>query len=186
MPGEELLISIKMILEELLESEKNMSVTKENIENKIGWFNNEVVRIKNSFQLWISELGHQITAQEVEITKTEEPSGTYKTKQFDFIMDGSVKISLIPYGIWIIGAKGRIDIHGPSGTEKLLFFATGGPGVSGEINVGRESENGIKKINQGYFDNVDEENWYWYDDSSYRKVAKFSKEIINSLLERLQ
>ena len=69
-----------------------MSVTKENIENKISWFNNEVVCIKNSFQLWISELGHQIITQEVEITKTEEPSGTYKTKQFDFIIDGSAAI----------------------------------------------------------------------------------------------
>lgn len=161
-----------------------MAVTREHIQAEIDWYNQQVVSVKNKLEQWLKEQGHKVTASENEITKNEELSGPYKTKQFNFVIDNDIKISLIPYGIWLIGAKGRIDISGPSGTEKLLFFFSGGPGMTTEMNDG--SGRIIERSSHKYFDNVDEENWYWYDDSTYRKVSKFTKDIVQPLLERLQ
>lgn len=141
-----------------------MTVTSEDIKSEIKWYNEELVSVKDKLESWLIELGYKVTVSEIEVIKNEGLSGPYKAKQFDFIIDDTLKISLLPSGIWLIGAKGRIDISGPSGSEKLLFFFSGGPGMT----------------------NIDEENWYWYDDSSYRKVVTFSKEIVQPLLERLQ
>ena len=161
-----------------------MEATREEIEAEIQWFNHQVFEVKEKMSKWLEELGHHMSFQEKEITKIEEASGPYKARQFDILIDSTMTISLIPYAIWIIGAKGRIDIKGPSGIEKLVFFFPGGPGITTEIRDG--GGNVINKSIHGFFSTIDEAGWYWYDDSSYRKVSKFSKEIIEPLLERLQ
>ncbi len=162
--------------------EGKMSATEVKISDRIQWYNNEVVIVQENFRRWLADLGYEVTVEEQVIEKNEELSGAYTTKRFDFTLGEGFKVSLIPYAIWIIGAKGRIDISGPSGTEKLLYFFTGGPGMSMKIHDG----NSVEKSSYRYFEDVDEDAWYWYDDSSYRKVAKFSKEIVIPLLERLQ
>jgi len=161
-----------------------MTVEREKIEAQIEWYNGEVESVKTRLMKWLKEFGHQVTISEQKITITEELSGPYRAFRYDFLIDESLKVSLIPNGIWIVGAKGRIDLIGPSGTEKLVYFFVGGPGISTETKDG--SGKVIEKSSHGYFDNVDEENWYWYDDSTYRKVVKFTKDVVEPILERLQ
>ncbi len=36
------------------------------------------------------------------------------------------------------------------------------------------------------FQNVRKQGWYWYDDSSYRRVAKLNREVVEAILERVQ
>ncbi|MEI6389002.1 MAG: hypothetical protein WCQ50_20525 [Spirochaetota bacterium] len=150
---------------------------------EIEWFNKENVAIKDQLISWLRELGHETETTENTATREEEISGEYDVKEYTIKIDKSLQIQIKPYGIWIIGAKGRIDIHGPSGYEKIVYFLPGGPVPETEIKTGDKA---IKKSTKAYFKTVDSEGWYWYDDSSYRKVAKFSKEIIEPLLERLQ
>lgn len=161
-----------------------MAVPREAIENEISWFNQQVQTFKNHFSEWLNELGHTVDISEDELTKVEEQSGPYKVNQYIFQIDKELKISIKPFGIWIIGAKGRIDVSGPSGSEKFIFLSVSDLGMASEIkhSNGRVNGHGSHRL----FKNVDEDNWYWYDDSSYRQVSKFSKEIIEPLLERLQ
>ncbi len=156
----------------------------ESILKEIEWYNSEILSIKEKIENWLKEFGHNVSCTQTEITNTEEISGDYKTYQFNFCIDGNINITLIPYGIWIIGARGRIDIKGSSGSEKLVYFSAGGPGTKIEVKTATGTV--IEKSSHRYFDNVEEDSWYWYDDSSYRKVVKFSKEIIETLLERIQ
>ncbi|MBF0200769.1 MAG: hypothetical protein HQK66_05555 [Desulfamplus sp.] len=161
-----------------------MSIPREKIEHEISWFNGEVQKFKDLFITWLRELGHKVEIFEENLEKVEELSGPYKTKQYNLQIDGELNLLLRPYAIWLIGAKGRIDVTGPSGSEKFVFLTVGVPGIINEI----KDSNGavIKQSSRQFFKNVDETNWYWYDDSSYRRVSKFSKEIIEPLLERLQ
>lgn len=161
-----------------------MSVSREEIDQKIYWFNQEVERFKALLCTWIQESGHEVEMFEEEVTKVEELSGPYNVKQYTLLIDRDIRISIKPFGIWLIGAKGRIDVSGPSGSEKFVFLSIGGPGVATEAK--NSSGRVIEKAGRSVFKNVDEENWYWYDDSSYRNVSKFSKEIVEPLLERLQ
>jgi len=161
-----------------------MSVPREKIEQKITWFNQEAEQFKSLLCAWIQELGYKVDVSEKEVTKVEEISGPYKIIQYSLLIDQELEINIKPFGIWLIGAGGRIDVSGPSGAEKFVYLSTGGPGIATET----KDSNGrvIEKTGRSFFKNVDEENWYWYDDSSYRKVSKLSKEIVEPLLERLQ
>ena len=161
-----------------------MSVPREKIEQKITWFNQEAEQFKAVLCAWIQELGHKVEVSEKEVTKVEELSGPYKIKQYNLLIDHDLIIDIKPFGIWLIGAGGRIDVSGPSGAEKFVYLSTGGSGMTTEIKD--SSGRVIEKTGRSFFNNVDEENWYWYDDSSYRKVSKLSKEIVEPLLERLQ
>jgi hypothetical protein len=89
-------------------------------------------------------------------------------------IDKKINLCLVPYEIWIVAAKGRVDISGPSGSEKLVYLSRGGPATSVEITSGNHSE----KTTHRDFNSIDEEGWYWYDDSTIRKMIKLSKEIL--------
>ncbi len=161
-----------------------MAVTKEYIKSEINWFNSELRKLKENLEEWLIELGHQISVDEKEITNIEDLSGNYTTTDYTFLIDNELRVILHPFGIWLIGAKGRIDLIGPSGKEKLIYLLAEGPGIKSETK--NSSGNVIKKRHHRYFDNVDTDGWYWYDDSSYRKVEKFREEMVSPLLERLQ
>ena len=161
-----------------------MAVAKSVIDAEIKWYNEQITLVKDNIVKRLKELGHTVEIKDINIKRKEELSGTYDTHQFDLIIDNDLKISLIPYGIWIVGAKGRIEINGPAGSEKLVYFLKGGPAISTEIK--NESGTHVEKQTHKYFNNVDDEDWYWYDDSSYRKVTKFTKEIVDPLLETIQ
>lgn len=161
-----------------------MTPSRSTIAADISWFNQEIDQFKSHFLTWLSELGHTADESRTQITNTEEPSGPYETARYALKIDNSLDISIKPVGIWLIGAKGRIDVLGPSGSEKFIFLSTGGPSISTDIKdpKGNIIENRSRKL----FKNVNDDGWYWYDDSSYRKMTRFSKEIIEPLLERLQ
>lgn len=161
-----------------------MNVTREKIEQKISWFNQEAEQFKSLLCTWIQELGYEVDVSEEEITKVEEISGSYKIKQYNLMIDHGLKIDIKPFGIWLIGAGGRIDVSGPSGAEKFVYLSADEPGIAKEIKD--SSGRVVERTERSFFKNVDEENWYWYDDSSYRKISKLSKEIVEPLLERLQ
>jgi hypothetical protein len=36
------------------------------------------------------------------------------------------------------------------------------------------------------FQRIEEAGWYWYDHSSYRRVAKLNSEVVEAILERVQ
>lgn len=135
-----------------------MAVVDTEILAEIAWFNGQFVHLKDTFVSWIKEEGHEVDISEEKILKKEELSGQYSTFRYTIIIDKNIKLCLVPYGIWIVAAKGRVDISGPSGSEKLIYL----------------------------FNNIDEEGWYWYDDSTIRKTVKLSKELLVYLIGRLQ
>ena len=126
---------------------------------------------------------HNVELQTTSITNREELSGSYQTTQYEIVVDGDLELSLLPYGIWLIGAHGRIDIKGPSGTEKLIYLKQGAPALRVDVSSGGRQ---IESHTHSTFQNVEEEGWYWYDDSSYRRVAKLNREVVEAILERVQ
>lgn len=160
-------------------------MTKESVEAEIEWYNGQLKKVADQFSEWVKELGHSISrVNEKKIEKAEELSGTYKATQFDLRLDETLNVSLIPYGIWIIGAKGRVDIVGPAGREKLVYLLPEGPAVS--VAEPGEPYNTETEHTHQIFSNIQEEGWYWYDDSIYRRAEKFSKETVAQILERIQ
>ena len=149
---------------------------------EVEWFNGQLVHLKDTLAAWIQEAGHEVDVSEEKIEKKEEISGTYSTFKYVLTIDKKLKICLVPCGIWIIGARGRIDILGPSGYEKLVYLCKGGPVAAIEI----KSSNYFEKSTHKQFNDIDEAGWYWYDDSTIRKMIKLSKETFEYLIGRIQ
>ena len=53
---------------------------------------------------------------------TEEHIGSYDVKSLE-VQIGTVKVRLDPIGTLIVGAKGRVDMHGPYGTVKFVLVS---------------------------------------------------------------
>jgi hypothetical protein len=159
-----------------------MIVSDTKILDEITWFNGQLVHLKDTLITWMKEGGHEVDVSEEKIDNREELSGTYSTFKYTIIIDKKIKMYLVPYGIWIVAARGRIDISGPSGFEKLVYLYKGGPANTIEIESGSYSD----KTTHQSFNNIDDEGWYWYDDSTIRKMIKLSKETFEYLIGRIQ
>jgi hypothetical protein len=159
-----------------------MAVTDTKILAEIAWFNEQIRHLKDIFVAWIKEDGHETDVFEENVVNNESLSGQYNTFKYTIVIDNKIKLYLEPYGIWIVAAKGRVNISGPSGSEKLVYLYKGGPATTIEIASGNHSE----KTPHQQFNNIDEEGWYWYDDSAIRKMIKLSKEVFEYIIGRLR
>ena len=156
----------------------------ENIKKEIDWYNNETKNLAKSFSSWLEKDGHSVSVEKIDIKKNEEMSGNYDTVQYNFTIDNDLKFSLEPYGIWIVGARGRLDLKSKIGSEKLVYLSEGGLAIKTET---KDLKNNIissptKKLYSG----IDAEGWYILPDSPYDKPRKFDENIVEPLLERLQ
>jgi hypothetical protein len=153
--------------------------TDDDIKNKIEWFNNEFSSLMDEIKKWFKELGYTVNTHYNKINMNEQYSGEYKSKECVFKINDKFELKFVPYGIWLIGANGGINIYGPSGKEKIVHFNKGGPSIT------IKTDN--TKTNTKFYSDVTTDGWYWYDESSnIRQVYKLSKDIILSLLESLQ
>ncbi|HNX77623.1 MAG TPA: hypothetical protein PLM07_16555 [Candidatus Rifleibacterium sp.] len=84
-----------------------MTVSKEKIEQEIKWYSNEIEKFKEQLLHWLKELEHNVEIAENPVTNNEGLSGAYQTKEYLFTIDGNLKITLKPFGIWVIGAIQR-------------------------------------------------------------------------------
>ena len=53
---------------------------------------------------------------------TEEHIGSYDVKSLE-VQIGAIKVQLDPIGTRILGARGRVDMHGPHGTVRFVLVA---------------------------------------------------------------
>lgn len=157
-----------------------MVVLKDKVDTEIAWFNAQLADLNTAFIRWLKEDGHDVQDSKHEITKQEEPNGEYTTYEYTLIIDKALKITLVPYGIRIVAAKGRIDVVGPSGSEKLLYLNKEDPVT--ETSSGSPHGKSVHYI----FNNIEEDGWYWYDDSGIRKMFKVTKEVAIALLRSVQ
>lgn len=160
-----------------------MPATKDEIDREISWFNDEVSGVQAEFTRLLREQGHTVEVASTATTNQEELSGVYHTTRYELLIDGEFAVSLIPYGIWLIGAHGRVDVRGPSGTEKLIYIEPGDTTVRVDTSVGGAR---IESSTRSMFQRIEEAGWYWYDDSSYRRVSKLNSDVVEAILERVQ
>jgi len=121
-----------------------MSDMKENVKQEISWYNNEIERFKSFLSNWLEELNYKVQIRSEQVTRNEEFSGQYETKEYQFIIGDNLKITVKPFAIRIIGAKGRIDVDGSSGSEKFVYLTGDGPNVQTQIGDNTNSKNSVK------------------------------------------
>lgn len=153
---------------------------KEEILEEIELFNERVVALFEQICDWLEEENIEFVKKESDLTLNEGRSGPYKTRRLDvFTIDNERLFSVVPYGIWIIAAEGRVELEGSSGAETLVYLSK--KGISFAAEGASEKEKILKyKINreQG-------EGWHWLDDRIIGQKPLLTRDIFLALLERI-
>jgi len=86
----------------------------------------------------------KVRLEKANISLKEEQIGEYKANSMTIFL-GSDKVTLVPIGTMLIGAKGRVDMTGPAGTVKFILTGKRSNGIrismtiSGEKRPAREA-----------------------------------------------
>jgi len=75
---------------------------------------------------------------------TEEHIGTYEA-ECRTVLVGSDKVTLVPVGTLLIGARGRVDMNGPLGTVKFIFTGKNSNGISISWKIQGEEKQPARK-----------------------------------------
>ena len=129
---------------------------------------------------WLEEENIEFKGKENDLTLKEGKSGNYNTKRWDvFTKDDERLFSIVPYGIWIIGAEGRVELEGDSGTESFIYLI--GSGASLVSDGGSEKDNILYRQVNG----IQGDGWHWLDERIIGKKPLLNKDIFLALLERI-
>lgn len=154
----------------------------EEVLKKIDLFNKRIDSLFKQVCLWLEEENIEFSKKESELTHTEGKSGPYKTKRLDvFTKDNERLFSIVPYGIWVIGAEGRVELAGNSGEESLVYLLADDLSNNTTTKKLSEKENIIHRK----FNGKKEEGWHWLDDRIIGKKPLFTSDIFKALLERI-
>ena len=130
--------------------------------NKKEQFLNRVDTLFKDIQTWLKDTN--LTIDSEQITISEQSIGEYTCPKLIIQNQQGKKIAqIIPIGASVIGAFGRIDIHGLYDNEIILYFNQGGPQMT-------FSDNG-KQITRPYYRGIDKDGWYCLEDK--RNKAQF-------------
>jgi hypothetical protein len=148
---------------------------------RIELFNKRIDALYKQVCGWLEEKNIEFDKKESGLTLTEAPSGPYETKRLDvFTKDNEKLFSIVPIGIWIIGAEGRVELAGDSGEESLVYLSAGEPS-----NITKEIEGEKENIIHRKLNGSIKEGWHWLDEQIIGKKPLLTKDIFFALLERI-
>jgi len=159
-----------------------MSLTKPQIQHEIDWYNDQISQLEEMIRTWLIQDGSRPEVLNEATSLSEELSGEYQTHRAIFRLSDGLAFSLEPHGIWIVGARGRVEIKGPAGEESLVYLFAGGPGLSVSESVGDDVHA------SGYWSDFGqkEEGWHWLDDAIRGDIPRFDKRVFSIILQRIQ
>lgn len=85
----------------------------------------------------------------------EAATGPYELESLDVSLPGLPAVRFVPRGIFLVGARGRVDVRSRLGRQTLVWLEAGGPALSPE----QETET---VISRPVFPNA-AEGWSWSD-----------------------
>jgi len=167
----------------LLKKEKNMkveSISKEQIDIEIKLYNERIQELYSNVKKWLanhSDLFPKMQFKEIDITRREELSGDYQTKKLT-ILSGEDKLAeLIPGGIWIIAAYGRLDLVGKSGSEIIVYLSEGGSHT--EVTI-----SGYSSSMTSDYESM-KEGWHWIDNRLAGEAEELTEKLFIGLIKKV-
>lgn len=138
-------------------------------------YNTRVENLYAKIKGWFPEYSYN----EKNISVTER-NGSYNTPLLEIKNENKLIANLVPKGIWIIAAEGKLELSGSSGKESIVYLTEGGPTRKIEIKHGA----GTEKYERKPFGNKSE-GWHWLDDRILGKMPELTKDVFQNLLERV-
>ncbi len=153
------------------------SISKEQIDNEITLYNNRIQELYSDVKKWLANYSDLLQCNEIGITRREEMSGDYQTKKLTILSGEDKVVELIPGGIWIIAAYGRLDLVGKSGSEVIVYLREGGPHTQVTIS-------GMSSPITSDYESI-KEGWHWIDNRLAGEAQELTEKLFISLIEKV-
>ncbi|MEW5801670.1 MAG: hypothetical protein AB1847_06145 [bacterium] len=137
-----------------------------------------VEQLYGRIDLWLRK--QALTAQRVFIEVDEGGPERYKAPQLLIWKKRKTLVAeLRPMGVWIAGAKGRIDIIGQFETKVLVYMEMMKLKASPQDTIsGKEEKSSLKPL----FGEIDQSGWYWIEDKHQGKARLVDAALFPELL----
>ena len=96
---------------------------------------------------------------QTQVQLNEEATGPYELESLDVSFPGIPAVRFVPRGIFMVGARGSVDVRSRLGRQTLVWLEAGGPALTAAVNPGQETET---VISRPLFRNA-AEGWAWSD-----------------------
>jgi len=108
---------------------------------------------------WLAAQDARAAFQDGEVALNEELVGRYKAARLKVTCSDGLRLTFVPKGLCVVGARGRVDVMGPLGREILVWVERGGPALGF-----RESDGGSVEMVSGrpMYPGLPE-GWAWED-----------------------
>ncbi|HQU41791.1 MAG TPA: hypothetical protein PK867_03220, partial [Pirellulales bacterium] len=90
---------------------------------------NRIDQLYADVRNWMAALEPSARFSESEIELAEQATGAYRAKRLEITRPGRHSLSLTPRGRYMVGAEGRVDVHGWLGREILVWVRADAPAL---------------------------------------------------------
>lgn len=105
---------------DFLKSSENESDNSTNIDKEVTEYKQQVCKLLENVEDWISGYSDYITYKRKKITINEDLA-EYETEELLLTVNKKSVVTLEPVGTFVVGAKGCVDLIGPRGTVSLVL-----------------------------------------------------------------
>jgi hypothetical protein len=112
---------------------------------EIGDFRQRVDALYDNVQTWIVARLPQATFHRTPMQISEESTGPYELESLDVSLPGLPAVRFVPRGIFMVGARGRVDVRSRLGRQTLVWLEAGGPALTATVSPGQETETVISR-----------------------------------------
>ena len=125
---------------------------------------------------WLKDDALQVEQQQIEVR--EKFTGTYTAPVLSIrTQTGQTLAEIKPKGAYIILAEGLVDIEGGFGREHITYMVDGGP-----YSYRPQPENTDQLIKKPMFKGIDDNGWYWVENSRLDRANTINKEVFHDLI----
>ena len=147
-------------------------LTAARITEEVDGYRRRVDELYAELMGWITERQPDALFHHTPVELSEEATGVYQLQSLEVVLPGLPLVRFIPRGMFLVGARGRVDVRSRLGREVLLWVEAGGQELSTETN-GDEIE---QVIGRPIFRDV-KEGWAWTD-SRRGNVLSLGPEVL--------
>jgi len=135
-----------------------------------------VNQLFGNIQDWLKDEPVTVKQQNLEII--EKFTGPYTVPSLSISTQAGQELADIkPRGAYVILAEGLVDIEGGFGREHITYMVDGGP-----YSYRPLPENTTQVIKKPMFKGINEDAWYWVEDSRLDRANAMDKELLRELI----
>jgi hypothetical protein len=126
---------------------------------EIADYRHRVSALYDNVRAWIATRAPGAVFHRTRVQVNEEATGPYELESLDVSLPGLPAVRFVPRGIFMVGARGRVDVRSRLGHQPLVWLEAGGPVLTATLNPDQEAE---MVISRPLFANA-AEGWSWSD-----------------------